>query len=236
MTKKIRILDLCCGVGGCSIGYHEGFKRYGYEPIITGVDWIAQPNYPFKFIQNDALNYLRFFGHHYDVIHVSPPCQFYSSTASLHNNRYPDMIAKFRTLLRRFKALYIIENVEGAKAHMIDPIMICGLMVGLNMPRHRFFEVSEYVKQPIHPKHTLKAGKMGRRHIEGTYYPSPCGNFPDLELTKQVMGLHNAKKKKEVAQAIPPAYTSFLVNLLIQSSVLYSHVCSIKRENRGLMS
>lgn len=45
-----RLLDLFCGAGGCSVGYH----RAGFE--VTGVDIGMQPHYPFwNVLQDDAM-------------------------------------------------------------------------------------------------------------------------------------------------------------------------------------
>src|SRR5438552_3514677 len=65
------LLDLFCGAGVGADGYADlGFT-------ITGVDINPQPNYPYAFIQDDALQWLeriRLF-RNFDVIHASPPCQ-----------------------------------------------------------------------------------------------------------------------------------------------------------------
>jgi hypothetical protein len=49
----VRLLDLFCGAGGAAVGYH----RAGFDQIV-GVDLVDQPNYPFKFIQAEALRTL----------------------------------------------------------------------------------------------------------------------------------------------------------------------------------
>ena len=43
----MRILDLFCGAGGASMGYSRAFP----DADIVGVDLVAQPNYPFAFVQ-----------------------------------------------------------------------------------------------------------------------------------------------------------------------------------------
>lgn len=211
----IKILDLFSGCGGCALGYHQGFTELGFSPIITGIDINPQPNYPYKFIQCDALRYLSVVNNDdFDLIHASPPCQGYSMTQVLHKKDYPKMIPILRTHFRHRNMKYIIENVEGAKSEMINPVLICGLMVGMPMIRHRLFETNLEIDQPAHPKHILKSTPMGRHHKPNTYYPSPCGNFPQFDLIKEVMALPQAKIKREVAQAIPPAYTRLIVKLI----------------------
>jgi DNA (cytosine-5)-methyltransferase 1 len=69
MAARPRLLDLFCGAGGAAVGYH----RAGFD--IVGVDIKPQKNYPFAFVQGDALDYCREHGHEFEAIHASPPCQ-----------------------------------------------------------------------------------------------------------------------------------------------------------------
>lgn len=48
----MRLLDLYCGAGGCSVGYH----RAGFE--VVGVDIEPQPNYPYALDWFDRVDWV----------------------------------------------------------------------------------------------------------------------------------------------------------------------------------
>ena len=73
-----KLLDLFCGGGGAAVGYH----RAGFDEIV-GVDIVNQPRYPFQFVQADALEFVAEYGHEFDAIHASPPCQGEVSSKSV---------------------------------------------------------------------------------------------------------------------------------------------------------
>src|SRR3989304_1264117 len=78
--KKPRLLDLFCCAGGAALGY----SRAGF--MVVGVDNKPEPNYPFPFIQADALALDQKFIASFDAIRASPPCQSYSDLAKLNGN------------------------------------------------------------------------------------------------------------------------------------------------------
>lgn len=147
----MKLLDLFCGAGGCSVGYH----RAGFD--VTGVDIAPQPRYPFFEVhQQDAMAVLSDVDYcrQFDVIHASPPCQLYS-VATLRRgrtyNRYPDLVGPVRAALRGIGRPYVIENVPGAP--MVDPVTLCGSMFGLGttdaeLRRHRLFESDQLLYAP----------------------------------------------------------------------------------------
>jgi len=214
---KPKLLDLFCGAGGCAMGYH----RAGFD--VVGVDIKPQPRYPFPMVVGNALQPpfdLRTF----DVIHASPPCQFYSRSSRHATDRgYEDLIAKTRTVLRDSGAIYVIENVIGAP--MQDSIVLCGVSFGLQEPpwflsRHRQFESSVLLFQPPHSPHPRKKAPLciaghgtpswGRERIKRITGRST----QPKTLCRRVMGI-DWMTWKELTQAIPPAYTEYIGKQLI---------------------
>jgi DNA (cytosine-5)-methyltransferase 1 len=204
MSNKPRLLDLCSKAGGASTGYHQA----GFE--VTGVDKNYQKNYPFTFIQADALEYLAEHGHEYDVIAGSPPCQNHTSLKDLWGKDYSgeDILVPFRELVIATGKPYIIENVEGAP--LINPLKLCGTMFGLAIERHRLFETNWGLAfAPAMCHHYLPVVKHGRPPTEGKHFVAATGHFSGVALVKKVMQI-DWMNQEELAQAIPPAYTRYI--------------------------
>lgn len=208
MSSKPRLLDLFCGAGGASMGYH----RAGFD--VTGVDLHPQPRYPFAFVQADALAYVAAHGHEYDAIAASPPCQAYSQTKTIWGREYPRLIAPTRAALRAIGRPYVIENVAGAWREMETPVTLCGTMFGLEMYRHRLFEASCQLATPVHRPHRFPCTKVGRPWREGEYM-TVAGHFSSGAKAREIMGI-DWMSRYELAQAIPPAYTEWIGRQLIE--------------------
>lgn len=207
--SRPRLLDLFCGAGGAAVGYH----RAGFE--VVGVDLAPQPRYPFLFCQGDALDFLRRNGRHFDAIHASPPCQAYTRAAKqwrVSGRLYPDLVAATRDLLYAADRPFVIENVPGAP--LVEPVTLCGTMFGLGTYRHRLFEASVYLTAPPHFAHTLPLTKMGRPPKAGEMMHI-AGHFAGVPEAQKAMGI-DWMGQKDLAQAIPPAYTEFIGKQLLR--------------------
>jgi DNA (cytosine-5)-methyltransferase 1 len=128
-----------------------GFARAGFD--VVGVDCQPQPYYPFEFVQADVLSLPDEWFDQFDAIAASPPCQHHSQMQSIHNNKHEheDLIEPTRELLKRLGKPYVIENVEGARSKLIDPVTLCGTTFGLAIAKHRCFEASFPIEQPAFP-------------------------------------------------------------------------------------
>lgn len=185
-----RLLDLCAAQGAAGVGYERaGFAVYAVELDAT----VAKRN-PFPMHVGDAMEVLRIliaggtvaFTHKdgrvehlaladFDVIHASPPCQAYTIATAGNlkaREKYERLISAMRPLLEATGLPWVIENVENAKSHMIDPIKLCGRMFGLEaddadgvrlvLDRHRLFESNIALTAPEHPEH-------GDEQVGGVY-------------------------------------------------------------------
>ncbi len=193
-----KALDLFCGGGGAT----RGLQLAGFH--VTGVDLKHSPRYcGDAFIQADALN-IDLGG--YDLIWASPPCQGYSEATPIAVRvRRPRLIPATRERLIASGRPFIIENVEGARRHLITPIMLCGSMFGLRVWRHRYFEAHGFwALSPATCRHserpvTVHSGSNTRR---------TKGDTPTA-LIAEAMGI-DWMTRGELFEAIPPAYSRWL--------------------------
>jgi len=205
-----RLLDLFCGAGGAGMGYY----RAGFE--VVGVDIEPQPNYPFEFHQADAMT-VPLDG--FDVRHASPPCQASAALTKGTNKgrEYPQLIPGIRERLADAGGITIIENVQGASVRR--DATLCGEMFGLSVIRHRYFELSHPILVPPHPKHRGRvAGWRHGQRYDGPYFAvyGDGGGKGSLQDWQQAMGIDWMTDRLELAEAIPPAYTEWIGEQLLE--------------------
>jgi DNA (cytosine-5)-methyltransferase 1 len=213
--RRPRLLDLFCCAGGAGTGYF----RAGFD--VVGVDLNPQPNYPFAFVQTNALKLDPKFISTFDAIHASPPCQSYSDLAKRNGNAdaWPRLIDPIREVLERSGLPYIIENVEGAPLR--NPTVLCGTMFkGLRVIRHRLFETNFPILTPKHgphPKvHTFDKRKAhyGKTNDMVDFVQVTGGGNCTIAAARDAMGI-DWMTKNELNEAIPPAYTFFIGKQLL---------------------
>jgi DNA (cytosine-5)-methyltransferase 1 len=204
-----------------------GYSRAGFE--VVGVDIAPQPNFPFEFVQDDALEYAERHLSEFNAVHASPPCQEYSkSLRSLRRNssiHYDKLLEATREILA-LHPCRVIENVPGATipdspALWGDPgVMLCGTMfdLGVETPngwrevrRHRLFESSLSIFAPqcrhrfpvINPYNAKARKRDGIEHFSDKWYA-------------RAMGVEWESRRFQTREAIPPAYTEWIGAQLLQ--------------------
>jgi DNA (cytosine-5)-methyltransferase 1 len=124
---------------------------------------------------------------------------------------------------------YCIENVVGARDHLISPLLLCGTMFGLETPdeafelqRHRLFETSFPIddvpacRHSGHPVIGIYGGHFrdrrrdaGENHRSGSNIPREHGFF--------AMGVPlDSMTNDELSEAIPPAYAQYIAEAFLR--------------------
>jgi hypothetical protein len=224
------LLDLFCCGGGASMGYF----RAGFHVI--GVDLEdRQGSYPFQFFQMDAIRFIKLFGHLFDAVVGSPPCQSSSALTKgtnkangwgkgtdEDNGGWINLIPATREEFARLNKLGIptvIENVQGSDLRR--DLTLCGTMFGLKVFRHRYFEISgfdcpqiEHEKPGGRRRHygSLKGWNHGKSNPDGEYYQvyGNGGQKGSVAEWQDAMGIDWLTERNELAEAIPPAYSRYI--------------------------
>lgn len=186
-----RLLDLFCGAGGCSVGYH----RAGFD--VVGVDIEPQPNYPFEFHRADAMTFPL---DGFDAIHASPPCQGYANVTRWRGSHddHSQLIDATRRRLIHHGLPYVIENVRTPELRPC--FVLCGSMFGLPIRRHRGFETSWGAFDLVQPcQH--QSTDMAFMHKHERAYADAMGC--------------DWMTAREAREAIPPAYTEHIGHYLM---------------------
>lgn len=201
----VRHVEFFCAAGGSAMGYH----RAGFE--VVGVDKDPQPNFPFEFVQADALELLSdpVFLHRFDSIGASPICQNWAAVTDWRGSRsdHPDLLTPTLALLEHVEQPWVVENVPEAAdwGPLRADWLLCGTQFGLKVKRHRVFMAGNW--QPpfelLPPCHCLASRQQ--------LIPFEHKNERAFADALDCMWM----SAKEGRQAIPPAYTEHIGRALM---------------------
>jgi SAM-dependent methyltransferase len=224
-------LDGCCGIGGISAGLASaGHEVWGVDinPAVRD-DYLRSG--AAEFICADILEVLEdhSFMRQFDAATVSPECQGYSKMSHCRPGlaaTYPRLIRPVRERLEAlpFALPWVIENVSSsdARLEMQDPVTVLCMYghFGRELYRHRLLRaggglvlspptppaasVTASFRKPnpecgcTHPVATAKAG-----HWKPGMFVSVAGH-ERKEPVRRVMEIGWARKREDVAEAVPP--------------------------------
>lgn len=218
-SRRPRVLDLFCGAGGCSVGYH----RAGYD--VVGVDIQAHPDYPFPIVVTDAVAVARIpeLLDGFDLVHASPPCPRYShSTNAAAREKHPDLVPPVRDALKAWGGTWVIENVPGAP--MTNAVILCGSMFGLGVRRHRLFDTNAPV-MALHCDHKVQGptiGVYGNPDTLGAPRMRPDGSGSrgqkagSVAEAQLLLGIDWMTDWDDLTDSIPPAYTEYIGRQILE--------------------
>jgi len=217
-----------------------GYRQAGFDVI--GVDIRPQPQYPFPFVQMDAMKVLYnlsksprgsiplFMGRRVALVHLSPPCKAHTRAKHLRDAQKreatePNLLTPALRLLEDVDIPWVVENVPGAP--MPKELALCGSMFGLKVRRHRWFCAHRdlILFPPGKCDHDGQGKPIGVYHAMND---TPQG--VDRATGKWVVGGSTAKTLKEcqeamgidwmtwkpLTQAIPPAYTKYIGGIVMK--------------------
>lgn len=234
-SERPVILDLCCG-GGLSA---KGLRRAGFYTI--GVDFKRKHYAGDEFILMDVIQFMRLFlkgevlqGVRVSAVWGSPPCQGYSHATRADSKWVsysqgkdtPKLIEPLRELILETGLPYIIENVEGAKEHLINPKLLCGKMFGIHPRRHRLFETNFEIEFPEHKSCRGWDSDYARDNgldirdmaVAGKSRRKGCVDF-----WRKLMDADENHSSVEITEGVPPTYSQYIGEQLIHQvkEVLY---------------
>jgi DNA (cytosine-5)-methyltransferase 1 len=209
-----KVADLCCGVGISGDGY------VGAGMTVTGFD--NDPKlakyYPGEFRCMDITTLTADDLAPYDLVHLGAPCQYWSQMMSCQppevRAQYKDLITPMRPVLDELSERgvpYVIENVE--PCDVLRPqqtVLLCGLMFGKELYRHRKIETGGGLVIPplFHPKHVKRASRAG--HWEPGTVMSIAGHIAPIAMARELMGVTRKMPREQLVEAAPAFYMGYV--------------------------
>lgn len=216
----MKILDLFCGAGGAARGYVlAGHTVVGIDVNPELEDSYLKAAHGFKCLDwREAVETIT----DVDVYHASPPCQHDSIMSQCRPGvaeTYPDLVGPVREALAATGKPWIIEQPDSRvmRAKMHDPVMLCGTAFGLTVSigastwelrRHRLFE-SSLPLAGTSCRHRLRTFPLYGHGYPGNRREEFRG-LDFAEAARRVMGIDWTKDRRELTEAIPPAFTRFI--------------------------
>lgn len=207
MQKQLLILDLFC----CSGISSEGYLVNGHR--VVGIDHKRPSFHPSHFIEYDIRQLSTGFLKQFDYIASSPPCQEYSRLAAL-STKYANggghLIEFTRDLISRSGVPGHLENV--CQAPIAKDLVLCGCMFNAKLIRRRAFEFVNWL-----PFHSPPVCKCNERNPDAITIAGKS-NWSKVEAAN-VYGIKHMRTRSELAEAIPPFYAAYVIDLFERHTV-----------------
>lgn len=210
MNNSLLILDLftCSGISA------EGYLVNGHR--VLGLDHKQPSFHPSHFEVCDIRQLTSGFLRQFDYVASSPPCQLHSRLAGL-QRKYSEvdgnLIDFTRDLIKRSGVPGHMENV--CQAPIAKDLVLCGCMFGKPLIRRRAFEFINWL-----PFFSPPICKCNERNPEAITIAGK-GNWSKSK-AMEVYGITHNRNRSELAEAIPPYYSAFVIDLFTQHLASWS--------------
>jgi DNA (cytosine-5)-methyltransferase 1 len=234
-----RALDLY----GCEGGVTRGLQRAGFHVTAVDNDLNRLKRNPAEvLVKDDAVEFALRYGHLFDFIWASPPCQDYTAGTRAVRAQggvtgYPRLIEATRAALVASGVPWAIENVAGARAELQSPIVLCGGDFGLtatdddgttlHLQRHRLIETTLDVPGGKCDPYGCRYDKPGRQ-VAGVYggarkdkhearHVRHGGYAPaSRRVQEELLGLTDCGMSlKGLQECVPPAFAEYVARAAI---------------------
>lgn len=202
-----------------------GYHRAGFTDIV-GVDNVHQPDYPFAFVQSDVFDPDIWKLGPFDAVHASPPCQDYTPMTNRYGvvggGRYDRLIGQTLEWIEdHHGGPWVLENVDGAGVDMPgNRIRIHGGQFGLPVYRPRLFASNVLLMSPPPAPRPVDAvavyGRPDGRRLFTRADGTELRAWKSIEAGQEALGVPWITDPVQVAEAIPPAYTEFVGEQIVE--------------------
>ena len=131
-----------------------------------------------------------------------------------YRSRHPNLIPATRERLLATGKPFVIENVENVRRHLRQPIRLCGTMFGLNLWRHRYFEIHPFLDATLLLTPCCHIGRPVL--LSGSSHHNGCYRDASVAEKRQASECH-WMMTRELDQAIPPVYTEWIGGQLLEA-------------------
>jgi len=191
MTKKLKIIDLFCGVGGLSYGFaHDNrFEIVAANEILFKMAKAYSLNHPTVKVYVEDIkdfnaqkieNDLGINPNEIDIIIGGPPCQAYSTVGKrLIDDPRGKMFQEYYRILKEFKPkLFLYENVKGLLSmrggELLETIISLFESLGYKL-KHKLLNAADYGAPQLRERVII----IGSKLKSDFYYPEPTHYSPE---------------------------------------------------------
>lgn len=195
MNKKLKVIDLFCGVGGLSYGFgHDNnFEIVAANEILPNMAKAYSLNHPsVKVYVDDIKNFgaycvkkdLKIESIDIDIIVGGPPCQAYSTLGKrLMDDQRGKLFQEYYRVLKEFNPkFFLFENVKGLLSmqggELLKTIISLFKSLGYKV-QHKLLNAADYGAPQIRERVVI----IGSKLKTDFQYPKPTHNNPEEKLS-----------------------------------------------------
>ncbi len=188
MAKKLKVIDLFCGVGGLSYGFSncEQFEIIAANEILPNMAKAYSLNHPTVRVYTEDIKYFNFdkikkdlgvYDNEVDIVIGGPPCQAYSTVGKrLIDDPRGKLFQEYYRVLREFNPrVFLFENVKGLLSMQRGELLMTILTLFRSLGYKVWYKVlnaADFGAPQIRERVVIIGSKLNRdfKYPEPTHY------------------------------------------------------------------